>query len=80
MFKDDKIRLIETMPEGDSILVIWVKLLTLAGEQNQRGEIIGVNELIPYTEDMLRYHLPSETFDRETGAADVLRIPNDSNP
>lgn len=52
MFDDDKIRLIETLPDGDSILVIWVKLLVLAGRVNQRGEIF-VNDEVPFTEEML---------------------------
>lgn len=34
MFDDEKIKLIETMPEADTIIVIWVKLLALAGRSN----------------------------------------------
>lgn len=52
MFDDEKIRLIESMPEADSILIIWIKLLTLAGRTNVNGYIF-LTESIPYTDDML---------------------------
>lgn len=52
MFEDEKIRLIETMPDADTILVIWVKLLAQAGKTNASGYIY-LSENIPYTEEML---------------------------
>ena len=52
IFDDEKILLIETMPEPDSLIVIWFKLLCLAGKQNNNGIFILNNE-IPYTEEML---------------------------
>ncbi|AIQ70396.1 phage replisome organizer N-terminal domain-containing protein [Paenibacillus graminis] len=52
MFDDEKIKLIEAMPEADTIIVIWVKLLALAGRSNMGGYIM-LTETIPYTEDML---------------------------
>src|SRR5438034_4552087 len=52
MFSDEKIRLIEQLPDADSILVIWVKLLALAGQKNANGEIF-VNDEMPYTDEML---------------------------
>lgn len=52
MFEDEKIRLIETMPEADTILIIWVKLLAQAGKTNASG-FIYLNENIPYTDEML---------------------------
>ena len=52
MFDDEKIRLIESMPDADSILVIWVKLLLQAGRTNANGYIF-LNENIPYTDEML---------------------------
>lgn len=51
MFSDEKIRLIEKMPEGDAILVVWIKLLTLAGKTNAGGFIF-LAENVPYTEEM----------------------------
>ena len=40
------------MPEGDTILVIWFKLICLAGSINDNGMIYLTAE-IPYTEEML---------------------------
>lgn len=51
-----KIKQIETMPEGDTILVIWLKLLLLAGNINDDGAIYLTPE-IPYTEEMLATEL-----------------------
>ena len=38
-FDDEKILLIESMPEADAI-VIWFKLLTLAGKINNGGVLM----------------------------------------
>jgi predicted phage replisome organizer len=51
-----KIKQIEVMPEGDTILVIWLKLLLLAGNINDDGAIYLTPE-IPYTEEMLANEL-----------------------
>jgi predicted phage replisome organizer len=51
-----KIKQIENMPEGDTILVIWLKLLLLAGNVNDRGAIYITPE-IPYTDEMLATEL-----------------------
>ena len=51
-----KIKQIEMMPEGDTILVIWLKLLLLAGNVNDGGAIYLTPE-IPYTEEMLATEL-----------------------
>ncbi|MEZ0482619.1 phage replisome organizer N-terminal domain-containing protein [Planococcus sp. SSTMD024] len=52
MFEDEKIRLIESMPEADTILIVWVKLLSQAGRANNNGYIY-LSENIPYTDEML---------------------------
>lgn len=52
LFDNRKIRQIEKMPDGDSIIVIWVKLLCVAGRVNDGGQIYFTRE-IPYTEEML---------------------------
>lgn len=52
MFDDEKIRLIEALPESDTILIIWVKLLAQAGKTNASGYIY-LNENIPFNEEML---------------------------
>ena len=51
VFDDEKILLIETLPESDSIIVIWFKLLCLAGKQNNGGVFL-MGGRIPYTEEM----------------------------
>ena len=51
-----KIKQIETMPEGDTILVIWLKLMLLAGIINDGGSIYITPE-IPYTDEMLANEL-----------------------
>lgn len=51
-----KIKQIELMPEGDTILVIWLKLLLLAGNINDGGQIYLTPE-IPYTDEMLANEL-----------------------
>jgi len=52
MFDDEKIKLIEQMPDSDTILIIWIKLLAQAGKTNSSGYIF-LNENIPYTDEML---------------------------
>lgn len=52
IFDDEKIVLIEQLPEGYAIIVAWFKLLCLAGKQNNSGVFMMSNK-IPYTEDML---------------------------
>lgn len=54
MFEDEKIDFIESLPEADAILVIWVKLLAQAGKCNSNGFIF-LTENIPYTEEMLAH-------------------------
>jgi predicted phage replisome organizer len=52
MFEDEKIRLIESLPEADTILILWIKLLAQAGKTNATGYIY-LNENIPFTDEML---------------------------
>lgn len=52
MFDDEKIRLIQAMPEADAIIIIWIRLLTLAGKTNSNGQIY-ITENMPYNEEML---------------------------
>ncbi|SHN77441.1 phage replisome organizer N-terminal domain-containing protein [Desulfitobacterium chlororespirans] len=62
MFDDEKIDFISSLPEADSILLIWIRLLTLAGKCNAGGYIL-LTENIPYTEDMLahKFRKPAST-------------------
>lgn len=52
IFDDEKILLIESMPSADSVIVIWFKLLALAGKQNNDGVFLMSNR-IAYTDEML---------------------------
>lgn len=62
IFEDEKMVLIDAMPERDSILLIWIKLLCLAGKQNNGG-VFMLNEKTPYTDEMLAtlLHRPLNT-------------------
>jgi predicted phage replisome organizer len=64
IFEDEKIMLIEGLPKADSILIIWFKLLCLAGKTNNDG-IFMLNEKIPYTSEML-----SKIFRRKKSLVD----------
>lgn len=52
IFNDEKLLMIEDMPDADSVIVIWFKLLCLAGRDNNNG-ILVMNNRLPYTEEML---------------------------
>lgn len=52
LFDNRKIRQIEKMPDGDSLIVIWVKLLVLAGNVNDNGYVYFTKD-IPYTDELL---------------------------
>ena len=52
IFDDEKIKIIDTLPARDEILVIWFKLLSLAGKVNQNG-LLFMNSRIAYTPEML---------------------------
>ena len=52
MFEDEKIKLIQSMPEGDTILVVWIRLIALA-EKCNAGGLIRLAEDCPYTDEML---------------------------
>lgn len=52
LFDDEKIKLIEALPDRDAILVIWFKILTLAGKSNAGGFLV-LSDRIPYSDEML---------------------------
>ena len=87
IFDDEKMLLIETLPDADSIIVIWFKLLAFAGKTNNSG-VFMMNNRVAYTEDMLStifrrkkstVNLAFRTF-QEFGMVEiinnVLTIPN----
>ena len=86
VFADEKILLIEQMPEGDSIIVIWFKLLCMAGKENNCGVFVMGNK-IAYTDEMLatifRRPLPIvrlalSTFE-QFGMIEILKDPSGNN-
>ena len=87
IFDDEKMLFIEQLPEADSIIVIWFKLLTLSGKVNNGGVLI-FNETMAYTDEMLAtlfrrnintVRLALETF-KKFGMIDIIEdtitIPN----
>lgn len=87
IFDDEKMLLIESLPDADSIMVCWFKLLCLAGKQNNDG-VLMLNERIAYTDEMLAtvfrrplqtVRLALETFE-QFGMVEILNgaicIPN----
>lgn len=52
IFDDEKILLIESMPDSNAVIVVWFKLLCLAGKQNNSG-VFMLNDKIAYTDKML---------------------------
>lgn len=63
MFENRKIRQIELLPESDGIILVWVRLICLAGQVNDNGFIYLTREL-PYTADMLaqQFNKPLSTI------------------
>lgn len=59
IFDDEKIKYIETMPNGDTTIVIWFRLMCLAGKSNHAG-VLMMTDRIAYTDEML-----SSIFNRD---------------
>ena len=53
MFDDEKIRIIEAMPEADAIIVIWIRLICMAGKINAGGHLFIAPDL-PYAIEELQ--------------------------
>lgn len=62
IFDDEKISLIDGLPDRDAIIVIWFKILTLAGKLNRNG-VLAISKNIVYTDEMLAqtFHRPLNT-------------------
>lgn len=52
MHEDEKMRLIDAMPERDTVHYVWIRLLLLAGKTNANGEIFLSGDM-PLTSKML---------------------------
>lgn len=62
LFDDEKIKYIETLPNGDETIVIWFRLMCLAGRSNSSGFLM-MTEKVYYTEEIL-----SSIFSRDIKA------------
>lgn len=62
IFDNRKIKMIESMPDGASIVLIWLKLLCLAGSINDSGMVYFTTD-IPYTDQMMatQFNMPLTT-------------------
>ena len=62
IFDDEKICLIDALPDSDAIIVIWIKLITLAGKLNRKG-VLAISKNIIYTDETLAqtFHRPLNT-------------------
>jgi len=56
LFHNRKIRQIEHMPEGDTLVLIWIKLLLLAGQINDGG-LVYITPEVGYSMDSLAAEL-----------------------
>ena len=52
MFDNRKIKYLRSLPNGDSLVLLWIMLLTIAGRCNAGG-LIFLTENIPYNANML---------------------------
>lgn len=52
IFDDEKICLIDALPDHDAILVIWFKILALTGKHNRNG-LLMMSDKVHYTDEML---------------------------
>ena len=52
IFDDEKICLIDALPDHDAVLVIWFKILALAGKHNRNG-LLMMSDKVHYTDEML---------------------------
>ena len=68
IFDNRKIKQIECLPDGYAIIVVWLKLMCLAGTVNDSG-LIYLTKEIPYTEQMLaqQFGMPLATVQLALG-------------
>lgn len=51
-FDDEKVKLIRSLPDGDTIALVWVQLICHAGKVNADG-VVRVADGLPYSDEML---------------------------
>ena len=70
MFEDEKIKLIDALPERDTIHYIWLRLLVQAGKTNASGYIF-LNEIKKMSEE-LKLEIPKGAGDKVDEVAKVI--------
>ena len=75
MFDDEKIKIIQSMPEGDAILVIWIRIIALAGKCNEKGLVL-IEDEFPYSDEMLAtiFNKPLATVRLALGTFEKFRM------
>lgn len=75
MFDDEKIKIIQSMPEGDAILVIWIRIIALAGKCNAKG-LVRIEDEFPYSVEMLAtiFNKPLATVRLALGTFEKFRM------
>lgn len=75
MFDDEKIKIIQYMPEGDAILVIWIRIIALAGKCNAKGLVL-IEDEFPYSDEMLAtiFNKPLATVRLALGTFEKFRM------
>lgn len=51
-FDDEKVKLIRSLPDGDTIALVWVQLICHAGKTNGDG-VVRIADGLPYSDEML---------------------------
>lgn len=74
-FDDEKIKIIQSMPEGDAILVIWIRIIALAGKCNAKGLVL-IEDEFPYSDEMLAtiFNKPLATVRLALGTFEKFRM------
>jgi len=52
MFDNEKIKIIQARPKGDTLLILWIRLIVLA-EKSNAGGLVQLEDGVPYTAKML---------------------------
>ena len=75
IFDDEKICLIDALPDHDAILVIWFKILALAGKHNRNG-LLMMSDKVHYTDEMLAtiFRRPLNTVRMALGIFEQFRM------
>lgn len=74
-FDDEKIKIIQSMPESDAILVIWIRIIALAGKCNAKGLVL-IEDEFPYSDEMLAtiFNKPLATVRLALGTFEKFRM------